>query len=69
MKIVSKFMQCSIVKMNLRHKKKTCRNKLTLLSGTFIFIFKEQISVFRKCFDQRNLSIERSIVLSYIAAH
>ena len=51
MKIVSNFMYCSVVKMTLRHKK-TCRNKLTLSSGTVVFRLKEKISIFRNCFDQ-----------------
>ena len=42
--------------MTLRHKK-TCRNKLTLPSGTFIFKLKEKFSVFHYFFDQWNFSI------------
>ena len=38
--------------------KKTCRNKLTPLSGSFMFRLKEKFSVFLHFFDQRNFSIE-----------
>ena len=43
--------------MNLRHTK-TCKNKLTLSSGTLMFILKEKFSVFRNFFDQWIFSIE-----------
>ena len=49
-------MQCSSVKMS--NDKKTCRNKLTLLSDTRMFRLKEKFSVFRNFFDQRNFFIE-----------
>ena len=39
-------------------KKKTCRNKLTLSSGTLMFRLKGNFTVFRNFFDQRNFSIE-----------
>ena len=48
--------------MTLRHKK-TCRNKLTLLSDTLMFRPKEKFSVFRNFFDQWNFSIEGSTFL------
>ena len=35
----------------LRHEK-TCRNKLTLSSGTLMFRLKDKFSVFRNFFDQ-----------------
>ena len=37
---------------------KTCRNKLTLSSGTLMFKLKEKFTVFRNFFDQWNFSIE-----------
>ena len=43
--------------MTLRHKK-TCRNKLTLSSGTLMFRLKEKFSVFRNFFDELKLSTE-----------
>ena len=43
--------------MTLRHKK-TCRNKLTLSSGTLMLRLRENFSVFRNFFDQWNFSIE-----------
>ena len=47
--------------------KKTCRNKLTLLSGTLMFRLKEKFSVFRNFFDQWNFSIEDYTFLHYSA--
>ena len=41
----------NVFHMLLRHKK-TCRNKLTLSSGTLMFRLKEKFSVFRNFFDQ-----------------
>ena len=37
---------------------KTCRNKLTLSSGTLIVRLKEKFSFFRNLFDEWNFSIE-----------
>ena len=48
--------------MILRHKK-TCRNKLTLSSGTLMFRLKENFSVFCNFFDQWNFSIEDCTLL------
>ena len=57
---------------------KTCRNKLTLSSGTLMFRLKEKFSGFPNFFDQWKFCIEvcievievlYSFVLSYIAAH
>ena len=50
-------MQCSIVKISLKHKK-ICRNKLTLSSGTLMFRLKENFSVFRNFFEHWNFFIE-----------
>ena len=57
MKIVSNFMQFSIVEMTSRHKK-TCKNKLTFSSGTLMLRLKEKFSLFRNFFDQCNFYIE-----------
>ena len=67
MKIVSNFMSCSIVKMTLRQKK-TCRNKLTLSSGTLMFGLKEDFLVIFVIFSTNEIFLQK-IVLSYIAAH
>ena len=56
-KNVSNFMECSIDKMTLKHKK-TCRNKLTLSSGTLMFRLKDKFSVFPNFFDEWNFFIE-----------
>ena len=45
MTIINNFMWCSVIKVILRHEK-TCRNKLTLSSGTFMSRLKEKFRVF-----------------------
>ena len=62
MKIVSNFMYCPIVKMTSRHKKKTCKNKLTLSSSTLMLRLKGKFSVFRNFFVQLNFSEDFSFL-------
>ena len=45
--------------------KKTCRNKLSLSSGTRMFRLKDKFSIFRNFFDQWNFFIEHCIFLHF----